>query len=88
MASDQTQAANQPKRKPPIIHPNAVFSLDMARSTLALAKNWLPREIRLGRLRVAKENPARSLYERLGFAVTAEDERKYEMTARPTEPAP
>ena len=40
------------------------------------------------RLRVAKENPARSLYERLGFAVTAEDERKYEMTARPQGPAP
>ena len=40
------------------------------------------------RLRVAKENPARSLYERLGFAVTAEDERKYEMTATPLGPAP
>jgi len=40
------------------------------------------------RLRIAKQNPARSLYERLGFAVTAEDDRKYEMTATPTGPAP
>jgi hypothetical protein len=40
------------------------------------------------RLRVAKESPARSLYARLGFAVTAEDDRKVEMTATPTGPAP
>jgi hypothetical protein len=38
----------------PVIQPNAVYSLDQARHTLRLAKNCLPREIRLGRLRVAK----------------------------------
>lgn len=37
------------------------------------------------RLRLLKDNPARSLYERLGFAVTAEDDRRYEMTARPAD---
>ena len=36
------------------------------------------------RLRLVKDNPARSLYERLGFTVTAEDDQRYEMTARPT----
>lgn len=35
------------------------------------------------RLRLLKDNPARSLYERLGFAVTSEDGQRYEMTARP-----
>ena len=38
----------------PVIDPKAVFNLQQARSTLQLAKNCLPREIRLGRLRVAK----------------------------------
>ncbi len=37
------------------------------------------------RLRLLKDNPARSLYERLGFAVTSEDGRRYEMTARPAD---
>ncbi len=36
------------------------------------------------RVRIAKDNPARSLYERLGFTVTAEDDQRYEMTARPS----
>ena len=38
----------------PVIDPRAVFTIDQARSTLVLAKNCLPREKRLGRLRVAK----------------------------------
>ena len=37
-----------------IIKPTAVYSLEQARSVLGLAKCCLPREIRLGRLRVAK----------------------------------
>jgi len=36
------------------------------------------------RLRVLKVNPARRLYERLGFAVTAETEERCFMEARPT----
>jgi hypothetical protein len=38
----------------PVIHRNAVYDLDQARNTLRLAKATLGREIRLGRLRVAK----------------------------------
>jgi hypothetical protein len=38
----------------PVIDPRAVFTIDQARTTLRLAKNCLPREIRLGRLRVSK----------------------------------
>lgn len=38
----------------PVIDPEAVFTVEQATRTLALAKNCLPREIRLGRLRVAK----------------------------------
>jgi hypothetical protein len=38
----------------PIIHRRAVYTLEQARQTLQLAKNCLPREIRLGRLRAAK----------------------------------
>ena len=36
------------------IRPTAVFGLEQARAALGLAKNCLPREIRLGRLRVSK----------------------------------
>jgi hypothetical protein len=38
----------------PVIHRRAVFTLEQARRTLHLAKGCLPREIRLGRLRVSK----------------------------------
>ena len=48
------EVGGQPKRKAPVIHPTAVYSLELARNTLALAKHCLPREIRLGRLRVSK----------------------------------
>jgi hypothetical protein len=37
-----------------IIDPNAVFSQEQARAALGLTKTTLPREIRLGNLRVAK----------------------------------
>jgi hypothetical protein len=40
--------------KVPVIEPRAVFTIEQARETLRLAKNCLPREIRLGRLRVSK----------------------------------
>jgi len=40
--------------KIPTIRPTAVFGLEQARAALGLAKNCLPREIRLGRLRVSK----------------------------------
>jgi hypothetical protein len=52
--SEETTPAVQPKHKAPVIHPNAVYSLELARNVLQLAKNCLPREIRLGRLRVSK----------------------------------
>jgi hypothetical protein len=38
----------------PVIHPLAVYTLQSARNDLGLAKATLGREIRLGRLRVAK----------------------------------
>ncbi len=38
----------------PLIKPGAVFTLEQARNTLGLAMHCLPREIRLGRLRVSK----------------------------------
>jgi hypothetical protein len=38
----------------PVIDPRAVYSIAQAQSALQLRKNCLPREIRLGRLRVAK----------------------------------
>jgi hypothetical protein len=54
LTPEQTEAPVRPKNKAPVIDPKAVYSLEQARSTLQLAKNCLPREIRLGRLRVAK----------------------------------
>ena len=36
------------------IRPTAVFGLEQARLALGLTKNCLPREIRLGRVRVSK----------------------------------
>jgi hypothetical protein len=39
---------------PHIIDPRAIYTLESARNALGLAKGCLPREIRLGRLRVAK----------------------------------
>jgi GNAT superfamily N-acetyltransferase len=39
-------------------------------------------------LRVLKVNPARQLYDRLGFVVTAETETHYSMEARPATAAP
>lgn len=39
------------------------------------------------RLSVLKANPARQLYERLGFAVVAELDHAYEMAASPEAPA-
>lgn len=39
------------------------------------------------RLRVLKVNPARRLYERLGFVITEETPTHYSMEARPLEPA-
>jgi hypothetical protein len=39
--------------QPTILDYRAVYSLDQARQTLGLAKGCLPREVRLGRLRVS-----------------------------------
>jgi hypothetical protein len=39
---------------PAILDAHAVYSLDQARQVLGLAKGCLPREVRLGRLRVSK----------------------------------
>jgi hypothetical protein len=41
-------------KTPHIIAPTAIYSLEAARVALGLAQGTLPREIRLGRLRVAK----------------------------------
>lgn len=38
----------------PVIDPEAVFTIEQATRTLGLAKNCVPREIRLRRLRAAK----------------------------------
>jgi hypothetical protein len=54
LSFEQTAAPEKTKTKVPVIDPKAVFTIDQARRTLQLAKNCLPREIRLGRLRVAK----------------------------------
>jgi hypothetical protein len=43
-----------PAAPPPVIDPRQVFSLPQAGQTLGLAKNCLPREVRLGRLKVAR----------------------------------
>jgi hypothetical protein len=51
---DQTEAPLKAKSRIPVIDARAVFTIEQARGTLQLAKNCLPREIRLGRLRVAK----------------------------------
>jgi hypothetical protein len=45
-------AAN--RAEAPVIRPTTVYSVEQARAALGLAKNCLPREIRLGRLRVSK----------------------------------
>jgi hypothetical protein len=50
----QKTALEQGESRVRVIDPRAVFTIDQARTTLQLAKNCLPREIRLGRLRVAK----------------------------------
>jgi hypothetical protein len=50
----QSHSPAKVRDRVPVIRPNAVYSLELARHTLLLAKNCLPREIRLGRLRVAK----------------------------------
>jgi hypothetical protein len=39
---------------PPIIHPQAVYTLEQARQALGLSETCLPREARKGRLRVAR----------------------------------
>jgi hypothetical protein len=54
LPAEQTTAPVKAKTKVPVIDPRAVFTIEQARGTLQLAKNCLPREIRLGRLRVAK----------------------------------
>lgn len=54
MSGNSKQPPVQPPPQVPVINPRAVFTIEQARSILHLAKNCLPREIRLGRLRVAK----------------------------------
>jgi hypothetical protein len=51
---EQVAAPVKAKWKAPIIDPKAVFTIEQARNALQLAKNCLPREIRLGRLRVSR----------------------------------
>jgi hypothetical protein len=41
-------------RPPHVIHPTAVYSLPAAAAALGLARETLPREIRLGRLQARK----------------------------------
>jgi hypothetical protein len=54
LPSNGITATNKCAGKIPIIDPRAVLTIEQARVALHLAKNCLPREIRLGRLRVAK----------------------------------
>ena len=55
----KAHAASPPSPAPdppsaPVINPRAVYGLASAAAVLGLARGTLPREIRLGRLRVAK----------------------------------
>jgi hypothetical protein len=52
--SNEKAVAKKTTGTVPVIHPQSVFGIEDARATLRLAKNCLPREIRLGRLRVSK----------------------------------
>jgi hypothetical protein len=54
MPTELTGRLGKGRGAAPVIDPEAVFTIEQARATLQLAKNCLPREIRLGRLRVAK----------------------------------
>ena len=54
MTSNQATAPVKARHDIPVINLRSVFTIEQARTTLQLAKNCLPREIRLGRLRVAK----------------------------------
>jgi hypothetical protein len=54
LPNDHTTAPARGNRDIPVIRKNAVYTLESARAALGLAKGCLPREIRLGRLRVAK----------------------------------
>jgi hypothetical protein len=67
----------------PIIHQNAVYTLDQARGTLQLAKDTLGREIRLGRLRVARRA---GKYLILGSWLLEWIEAGDEITRRPRSP--
>jgi len=49
-----TDAASTPRIRPHVIVPDAVYTLTTANAALGLARNCLPREIRLGRLRVSR----------------------------------
>jgi hypothetical protein len=50
-----SDSTNRPTTHPPTrIRADAVYSLQQAAAVLGLAKGCLPREIRLGRLRVSK----------------------------------
>ena len=52
--SDRTRTDSPHDAATPVIVPTAAYSLDQARRLLGLKKNCLPREVRLGRLRVSK----------------------------------
>jgi hypothetical protein len=54
MSTPATESRAPTRRTAPVIEPNAVFTLDSLKHTLGLARNCLPREIRLARLRAAK----------------------------------
>lgn len=53
MSAEQTSLP-QNRTQAPVIAAKAVFTIEQARFVLQLAKGCLPREIRLGRLRVSK----------------------------------
>lgn len=52
--TDRTNSATASPAGPAIVRPTAVYSLAEAAQLLKLKKNCLPREVRLGRLRVSK----------------------------------
>jgi hypothetical protein len=54
LPNNQASPSALGKNEAPVIRKNAVYNLDQARDTLRLARATLGREIRLGRLRVAK----------------------------------
>jgi hypothetical protein len=52
--NNHAEARATAHRVAPVVDPNCILTIDQARHVLGLAKGCLPREVRLGRLRVSR----------------------------------